>query len=66
MNRHDVIEKVARDTNVDPATCGRVVDALEKIMQEELAAFRGPGQAFAKLSGFLGKFFSGSHTGNSR
>lgn len=33
------------------------VDALEKIMQEELAAFRGPGQAFAKLSGFLGKLF---------
>lgn len=53
MNREDVVNKVSERSGVEKEQCEKVLKALEKVLQDELAA-GGLGGALGKITGVLG------------
>lgn len=52
MNKTEMLAKVAEMTGVGADTCGKVIDAFQKVLQEELAA-NNAGGLLDKLGGAL-------------
>ncbi len=52
MNKTEMLAKVAEMTGVTPDTCGKVIDAFQKVLQDELAA-NNAGGLLDKLGGAL-------------
>ncbi len=43
MNKAELIDKVAAMTGVDAAVCTQVIEAMQKVLQKELASSGGGG-----------------------
>ena len=52
MNKAEVIAKVSEQSGVPADVCGKLVGALEKVLQDELGAKGGMG-ALGKIAGIL-------------
>lgn len=52
-NKSQVIGKVAELSGVDAETCGKVLGAFEKVMQDELGASQGVGGVLEKLGAII-------------
>lgn len=59
MNKTDVIARVAERSGVPAESCAQVIDALEKVLQDELTA-KGT-SAFGKISAVLSSLASGKN-----
>ncbi len=52
MNKSEMLAKVAEMTGVSTDTCGKVIDAFQKVLQDELAS-NNAGGLLDKLGGAL-------------
>lgn len=56
MNKTKVIEKVSCLSGVDTVNCEKVVDALERVLNDELVSSGGLGNALDKIYDIISLF----------
>jgi len=49
MNKTSVVRNVSEISGVDLAECEKVMDALQKVLNDELASSKNRGKAFDKI-----------------
>ena len=60
MNKTEIARKVSERSGVEFEECRKVIDAFEKVLEEELADSKGLGGAFDKIYNVM-SFFKGKH-----
>ena len=56
MNKTEMAGKAAERSGVDFETCKKVIDACEKVLEEELGSSKGIGGAFDKIYNVMNFF----------
>ena len=62
MNKTEIARKTAEKSGVDFEECKKVIDAFEKVLEEELGSSGGIGGAFDKIYNVM-NFFKGKKEG---
>jgi len=62
MNKTSVVRNVSEMSGVDSLICVKVLDALERILNTELASSKGIGNAFDKIYKVMSLFRNNKQT----
>jgi len=56
MNRTEIILKLSEESGVNIDDCGKVINSLERILDEELSSSQGILKAIDKVYGLVSRF----------